>query len=51
MSDLVIFGTGDIARLAHRYFETDSPHTVAAFTVDRDYRKADSFLRLAVRRF
>jgi sugar O-acyltransferase (sialic acid O-acetyltransferase NeuD family) len=46
MSDLVIFGTGDIARLAHRYFETDSPHTVAAFTVDKDYRKADSFCGL-----
>jgi sugar O-acyltransferase (sialic acid O-acetyltransferase NeuD family) len=46
MSDLVIFGTGDIARLAHRYFETDSPHTVAAFTVDRDYLKADSFCGL-----
>jgi sugar O-acyltransferase (sialic acid O-acetyltransferase NeuD family) len=46
MADLLIFGAGDIARLAHRYFETDSPHTVAAFTVDRDYRKADSFCGL-----
>src|SRR6187397_683529 len=46
MAELLIFGAGDIARLAHRYFETDSPHSVAAFTVDRDYRKADSFCGL-----
>jgi len=46
MSDLVIFGSVHIARLAHRYFATDSPHTVAEFTVDRDYRKADSFCGL-----
>jgi len=31
---LVIFGTGDIAQLAHFYFTRDSSHTVAAFTVD-----------------
>lgn len=37
MSDLVIFGTGDIAALACRYFETDSLHRVAAFTVDAPY--------------
>jgi sugar O-acyltransferase (sialic acid O-acetyltransferase NeuD family) len=43
MADLVIFGAGDIARLAHRYFERDSPHTVVAFTVDREFRKSDEF--------
>jgi hypothetical protein len=32
---LVLFGTGDIARLAHVYFSTDSKHEVVAFTVDR----------------
>jgi sugar O-acyltransferase (sialic acid O-acetyltransferase NeuD family) len=31
---LVIFGTGDIAQLAHYYFTRDSVYTVAAFTVD-----------------
>ena len=35
MASIVIFGTGDIARLAHFYFTTDSEHTVVAFTVDR----------------
>ena len=34
MKPLVIFGTGDIARLAHFYFTHDSPHDVVAFTVD-----------------
>jgi sugar O-acyltransferase (sialic acid O-acetyltransferase NeuD family) len=46
MADLVIFGAGDIARLAHRYFHTDSPHHVVAFTVDHAYRSADEFCGL-----
>jgi sugar O-acyltransferase (sialic acid O-acetyltransferase NeuD family) len=48
MADLVIFGTGDIARLAHFYFTTDSPHRVVAFTVDRAYRTVDTFQDLPV---
>jgi len=43
VADLVIFGAGDIARLAHRYFERDSPHTVVAFTVDKEFRSAEEF--------
>ena len=43
MAKLVIFGAGDIARLAHYYFTRDSEHSVAAFTVDRAFRAADSF--------
>lgn len=43
MADVVIFGAGDIARLAKFYFETDSEHDVVAFTVDRAYRTADTF--------
>jgi sugar O-acyltransferase (sialic acid O-acetyltransferase NeuD family) len=46
MSSLVIFGAGDIARLAHVYFTRDSEHEVVAFTVDREYRRADEFLGL-----
>lgn len=46
MAKLVIFGAGDIARLAHHYFTHDSPHEVAAFVVDRSYRSGDSFLGL-----
>lgn len=40
---LVLFGTGDIARLAQVYFSTDSKFTVAGFTVDRAYCKDTSF--------
>lgn len=40
---LVIFGTGDIAQLAHFYFSTDSEYAVAAFTVDADFMTDSSF--------
>ena len=43
MAKLVIFGAGDIARLAHHYFRHDSPHEVAAFVVDRAFRQGDEF--------
>ena len=46
MARLVIFGAGDIARLAHHYFTTDSEHRVEAFVVDRAYRQSDAFLGL-----
>ena len=48
MADIVVFGLGDIARLAHFYFSTDSPHRVVAFTVDAAYKSADTFLDLPV---
>jgi sugar O-acyltransferase (sialic acid O-acetyltransferase NeuD family) len=46
MAKVVIFGAGDIARLAHYYFTRDSEHEVAAFTVDQKYIKDESFLKL-----
>ena len=46
MAEIVIFGAGDIARLAHFYFSTDTEHEVVAFTVDPAYRTADTFLDL-----
>jgi sugar O-acyltransferase (sialic acid O-acetyltransferase NeuD family) len=46
MAKLVIFGAGDIARLALYYFARDSQHEVVAFTVDRQYRQQDTFLDL-----
>ena len=46
MAKLVLFGAGDIARLAHFYFETDSDHEVVAFVVDPEHRQGDSFLDL-----
>jgi sugar O-acyltransferase (sialic acid O-acetyltransferase NeuD family) len=46
MAKLVIFGAGDIARLAHYYFTRDSEHEVAAFAVDQKYLAGKSFLDL-----
>lgn len=37
MSRVVLFGTGDFARIAHVYLREDSPHDVVAFTVDERY--------------
>lgn len=45
---LVIFGTGDIAELAHFYFSTDSDYEVVAFTVDSAYLTEDTFRGLPV---
>jgi sugar O-acyltransferase (sialic acid O-acetyltransferase NeuD family) len=46
MARLIIFGAGDIARLAHYYFTRDSEHEVVAFTVDAQYQRGDTFLDL-----
>ncbi len=42
--DVVLFGTGDFARVASVYLEKDSPHRVAAFTVHEAYRTAPTLL-------
>lgn len=39
---LIIFGAGEIAQLAHYYFETDSEYQVSAFAVDSQYIKNTS---------
>jgi sugar O-acyltransferase (sialic acid O-acetyltransferase NeuD family) len=44
MAKIVIFGAGDIARLADFYFSTDSEHEVVAFTVDAEYLTGNEFL-------
>lgn len=41
MKRLVIFGTGDFARIAAEYLKADSPHEVVAFTVHREYIDGD----------
>jgi sugar O-acyltransferase (sialic acid O-acetyltransferase NeuD family) len=43
VAKVVVFGAGDIARLAHFYFSTDSEHQVVAFTVDAAYRTVNEF--------
>src|SRR4051812_6372075 len=44
MSDLVIFGTGQIGELAEFYFTHDSSHKVVGFTVDGAHLGEDRFL-------
>jgi len=46
MSKVVIFGAGDIAKLAHYYFTHDSHHEVVAFTVDKEFRRDNIYLGL-----
>jgi len=48
MKNLVIFGTGAFADLAHYYFSHDSPHDVAGFTVDGAYVREPRFKGLPV---
>ena len=45
---LVIFGSGEIAQLAHYYFQTDSNYRVVAFTVDAAYMSQTLFCGLPV---
>lgn len=45
---LVIFGTSEIAQLAHFYFTTDSAYEVEAFTVDAGYIDKTEFCGLPV---
>jgi sugar O-acyltransferase (sialic acid O-acetyltransferase NeuD family) len=40
MSDVVLFGTGDFARVARIYLDSDSPHRVVAHTVNERYVEA-----------
>jgi sugar O-acyltransferase (sialic acid O-acetyltransferase NeuD family) len=48
MAKIVIFGAGDIAELAWFYFTHDSPHDVAAFTVDGEFLQQTTFQGLPV---
>jgi sugar O-acyltransferase (sialic acid O-acetyltransferase NeuD family) len=48
MAKLVVFGMGDIGRLAHYYFARDSEHEVVAFTADIEYVKESTFQGLPV---
>jgi len=45
---LVIFGSGDIAQLAHYYFSTDSDYEVVAFSVDTNFIEEAKFCDLPV---
>jgi sugar O-acyltransferase (sialic acid O-acetyltransferase NeuD family) len=42
--DILIFGTGEIAELAHFYMSRDSNYNIVAFTADRIFIKEEKFL-------
>ncbi len=44
MKKLIIFGTGDIAQIAHDYFERDTDYRVGCFCVDSAFRESDTYL-------
>jgi sugar O-acyltransferase (sialic acid O-acetyltransferase NeuD family) len=46
MAKVIIFGSSDLAEVVHFYLTSDSDHEIVAFTVDRDYIIADTFLGL-----
>jgi sugar O-acyltransferase (sialic acid O-acetyltransferase NeuD family) len=48
MNQVVIFGTGVIAQLAHFYLSTDSQYEVCGFTVDQKYLDEKTFQGLPV---
>jgi sugar O-acyltransferase (sialic acid O-acetyltransferase NeuD family) len=48
VAKVVVFGVGQWAELAHFYLTHDSPHDVAAFTVDRDYMNSHEYKGLPV---
>ena len=48
MAQVVIFGAGQWAELAHFYLTHDSPHEIAGFTVDANYLTNDMFKGLPV---
>jgi len=48
MARVVIFGAGDIGRLACVYLTRDSEHEVVAFAVDAGFRRVDELLGLPV---
>jgi sugar O-acyltransferase (sialic acid O-acetyltransferase NeuD family) len=44
LADLVIFGTGEGASLATRYFSEEGRHRVVGYTVDAEHKSSDRFL-------
>jgi sugar O-acyltransferase (sialic acid O-acetyltransferase NeuD family) len=51
MSDVVVFGLGDFARIARLYLDADSPHRVAAFTANERYIETHELEDLPVTAF
>lgn len=48
MKEVVIFGSGNVAKLVHFFLTNDSDFKVAAFTIHSNYIKAPAYLDLPV---
>ncbi len=48
MANVIIFGTGRGASVAHRYLSKDSEHKVCAFAVEKEYIGSGTFCHLPV---
>jgi len=48
MANIIVFGINDLAELAHYYLSKDSPHSVVAFTVHKEYLTKTTFKSLPV---
>lgn len=48
MANVVIFGTGKGASVAHRYLTLDSKHIVCAFTAEKQYLNSSEFRGLPI---
>ena len=48
MKKVIIFGTGQFAKIIHQYLANDSDIEVIAFTANENYIKDDSFCGLPV---
>lgn len=48
MKPVIIFGSAEMAEIAHFYLTHDSEYTVEAFTVDQDYLSSSTFCDLPV---
>jgi len=48
LKKIILYGNGSVAAATHLFVTHDSPYEVVAFTVDREYIKADTLLDLPV---
>jgi sugar O-acyltransferase (sialic acid O-acetyltransferase NeuD family) len=48
MANLILFGTGHEAMVAHTYFSCDTDHHIVAFTADANHIEASTFMNLPV---
>ena len=46
--NLIIFGTGEFAELAHFYFSREGRYEVVAFVLDQEFLKQDAYLGLPI---